>query len=608
MTSQRQRRQDHYDHIMPFMEEVAYEYYGGDLDQGFRHWAFATIFGVGHDIGDNDIVDYTAIDGSDDFEIDGYFIPETDDDSVVHLFQSKHRQPRTTMGVAELSKFLDAPNRILNVNQVAASRNEETKALHDRLVEKLLARSDTPCSINLVWATSGTLSQQARRHSEENSSRTVQVNLGGNPVEMMVSLQCWDLADLRKHHEDQQSSDDETVKCDVKIQLEQGTYHQTGADAEYRTISMTVPVKQIIDVFALHSYKIFQRNPRGPLGNKVNTNIKNTLLNEIDRKRFHLLNNGITAICHSWKLDDEHLLSVEDFQIINGCQTTVTLWDARAAIQNDANTLINVKLTECPPHFSDTIARASNRQTALRAEDFVSNEPVQNRLKQEFSRLSPPWFYQIKRGEWSRMMRPADREAYRDPVGGFRQINSKDVAQAVVAFAGYPGEAKDKVRDFLNKSSVSSLAKESEFHYDEIYTDNAVASQFLLPALVQRTVKQKVNLDKERDAWLDYGRFHVVWLIGAILREHYGLTAGHLFPANRAATLSAHLNDWFDVIYNVSVVAIRNALQETENKGEFTGYREFFRTAAHYRTIESNLRNALRLSSNFGNPMANLPS
>ena len=42
---------------------------------------------------------------------------------------------------------------------------------------------------------------------------------------------------------------------------------------------MTVPVKQIIEVFARHNYKIFRLNPRGPLGNKVNAGIKNTLLN-----------------------------------------------------------------------------------------------------------------------------------------------------------------------------------------------------------------------------------------------------------------------------------------------------------------------------------------
>ena len=106
MTSRRQAAQDRYDHILPLIEEVANEYYGGNLDQGFRHWAFGTAFAVGHDIQGNDIVDATAIDGPDDFEVDGYFIPESDDDSVVNLFQSKHRQPGTTMGAREFAAFL----------------------------------------------------------------------------------------------------------------------------------------------------------------------------------------------------------------------------------------------------------------------------------------------------------------------------------------------------------------------------------------------------------------------------------------------------------------------------------------------------------------------
>ena len=603
MTSQRQQRQDHYDHILPFIKEVADEYYGGNLDRGFRHWAFSTIF-VGHEISDNEIVDYTAIDGSDDFEIDGYFIPESDDDFVVHLFQSKHRQPSTTMGPAELAKFLQAPNRILNANEVAASHNEETKALHDRLVEKLLARSDTPCSINLVWATGGTMSAMARRNAEENSSRIITATVNGNPIEISVSLQCWDLPALRKQHDDQRDSEDDTANTDVNLILEPGTYHWT--DAQYRTLSMTVPVKHIIDVFAKHSYRIFQLNLRGPLGNKVNTSIKNTLLDEIKRKQFHLLNNGITATCDAWQLNDGEL-DAKGFQIINGCQTTVTLWDARAVVQNDPDVFITVKLIECPRNFAPTIADTTNRQTALRAEDFTSIEDVQNRLQQEFARLSPQWFYQVKRGQWSKMMSGSEREVYRDPEGGFRQLNSKDVAQAVVSFAGFPGEAKDKIRNFLNKEIVSSLAKESEFSYNQIYNEDASATQLLLPALIQRRVKKQVNVDKSEEPWLDYARFHIVWLIGDILRNHYDLSGGYLFPANGASVLSASLEEWFDDIYNVAVVAIKSTLDSSRESGQFSGYREFFRSAGNYRAIESNRQSALRLASNFGDPMAKLP-
>lgn len=188
---------------------------------------------------------------------------------------------------------------------------------------------------------------------------------------------------------------------------------------------MTVPVKQIIEVFARHNYKIFRLNPRGPLGNKVNAGIKNTLLDETERKRFHLLNNGITAICFSWSISGSQLL-VQDFQIINGCQTTVTLWNVRAAVQDDPSVLVTVKLTECPEHFAERIASTTNTQAALRAEDFTSNELVQIRIQREFSGMNPPWFYQAKRGEWQKMLGgPTEKERYRDAAGGYRQLNSR---------------------------------------------------------------------------------------------------------------------------------------------------------------------------------------
>ena len=606
MTSRRQQAQDRFDHILPFIQEAADEYYGGVIERGFRHWAFATYFGVGYDVEGNDIVDYTTIDGSDDFEIDGYFIPDSDDESVVHLFQNKYRQVNTSMGPRELAAFLRAPERILNANEVAACRNEETKNLHDQLMAMLKSSKDR-CSINLVWTTSGNLTPTARKHAEENRSWNITTEVNGNPTEVSVTLECLDLADLCRQHDIQLQSEDSLTKCDHTFTLDEGSYHQTTSDAEYRTLSMTVPVKQIIDVFARHNYRIFRLNPRGPLGNKVNAGIKNTLLDETERKRFHLLNNGITAICLSWSISDGQL-RVQDFQIINGCQTTVTLWSVRAAVQDDPSVLVTVKLTECPEHFAERIASTTNTQAALRAEDFTSNEPVQIGIQREFSRMNPPWFYEVKRGEWQKMLGgPAEKERYRDALGSYRQLKSREVAQAVVAFAGFPGEAKDKIRNFLNKESVSSIARESEFSYAGIYTDNVSASQLMLPALIQRKVWKQVAADKATADWLSYASFHIVWLIGDILREHYQQRE-HLFPALRASTASAEIDNWFDPIYQVAVAAIRSSIDPIRNSDQYPGHREFFRSAANYRTMESNLRNAVQLASNFGNPTANLPA
>ena len=493
----------------------------------------------------------------------------------------------------------------MNANEVAACRNEETKNLHDRIVA-MLRQENSKCTINLIWATSGTLTPAARRHIQENRSWPITTEIDGNPVELNVTLECWDLTDLHELHRNQQESDDTLSKCDHTFTIEPGSYHQTGTDVHYRTLSMTVPVKQIIDVFARHSYKIFRLNPRGPLGNKVNAGIRNTLLDETERQRFHLLNNGITAICFSWQIDGDQL-RVQDFQIINGCQTTVTLWNVRAAIQDDARVMVMVKLTECPEHFASRIASTTNTQAALRAEDFTSNEAVQIRMQDQFSKMTPPWFYQTKRGEWQKMIGgSSEKEIYRDAEGRYRQLNSKEVAQAVVAFAGYPAEAKDKIRNFLNKDLVSSIARESEFSYDNIYTNSLKANQLLLPAVVQRKVWQQVVDDKATDSWLEYARFHMVWLIGELLRGHYNLS-GILFPSNRASKLAVTLDDWFPPIYSVAVAAIRNALADSRQRGQFTGYREFFRSPANYRAIESNVRGALQMAANFGNPTANLP-
>ena len=102
-----------------------------------------------------------------------------------------------------------------------------------------------------------------------------------------------------------------------------------------------------------------------------------------------MLNNGITAICFSWQIDGNQL-HVQDFQIINGCQTTITLWSVRAAVQDDPGVLVMVKLTECPEHFAARIAGTTNTQAALRAEDFTSNESVQIRMQDQFAKDDSP--------------------------------------------------------------------------------------------------------------------------------------------------------------------------------------------------------------------------
>ena len=603
--------QERFSALSPAIQFVADDRYTGDIEKGFRHWAFSQVLGAGNDVEDNHIQEATAIDGADDFEIDGWLIQEEEEDPVVTLYQSKYRQPGTTIGTKELAAFLSAPDRILSPAQVVSANNEETKELHDRIV-KLAKSTDQRCTINLAWATSGTLSPKARQYANENTQKTLTKEVGGSPREFKITLKCWDLHDLHENYAMQLEADDSTNKhCDVEFQLESDSYHEVIVPGiQYRTLNMTMPVGLIIDAFDKYKYNLFRLNPRGPLGNKINRRMKDTLADDERKKRFHLLNNGITAICSDWSLDKDTLkLSVGNFQIVNGCQTTVTLWDSRALVRDNQDVKLSVKLSQCPEDIAKDIAATTNAQATIRAEDRISNEKIQNRLQSEFDSMNPSWFYQVKRGEWARMLGTKSyKQKYLEENGKtYRKLTTKEVAQAVLAFAGLPGEAKDRIRFFLDKETIPNPNNNGEISYEQIYTSDLVAGQLLLPASIQRYVWGYVAKEKNQQPWLEYARYHIVALIGSVLRKHYGVES-HLFPAPRAEELTAAIGIWLPILYRTAVIAIRNAREEAENSGEYGGHREYFRSKVSHGQMQSRLKGALELARDYGDPMSSLPS
>ena len=603
--------QEQFNKLLPVIQIAADEHYTGDIAKGFRHWAFSLVLGAGNNIEDTDILDHTAIDGSDDFEIDGWLMQDEDDGPGVTLFQSKYREPGTSMGPKELAVFLNAPDRILSPDQVVNANNEETKELHDRIV-KLTKASNQRCTINLVWVTSGTLSPKARLVANENAHKTISREVAGSPREFAITMKSLDVNDLFGIYKMQLDTDDPDKKpCDVEFQLEQNWYHEVVVPSiTYRTLNMTIPVGLIIDAFEEHQYKLFNLNPRGPLGNKINQGMKRTLANDERKNRFHLLNNGITAICNQWVLDTAtQKLSVKDFQIVNGCQTTVTLWDVRASIKHDQNVRVSVKLSECPEDIAKDIATTTNTQATIRAEDRISNDIVQKQLQIEFASIDPPWFYQVRRGEWTRMLgTKSDKQKYFDEIGKtYRRLTTKEVAQSVLAFAGLPGDAKDKIRYFLNKQALTHPANSDEISYEQIYTSDLSADQLLLPASIQRRVWANVAKEKDQEPWLEYARFHILALVGGILRKRYAVQS-HLFPASRAKELTAKVEAWLPILYKTAVIAIRNARKEAEDSGTYAGHREYFRSTANYGQMQTRLKGALELARDYDDPMTILPA
>jgi len=90
---------------------------------------------------------------------------------------------------------------------------------------------------------------------------------------------------------------------------------------------------------------LFFENVRDFLGgdNPVNEEIAKTINDSNERDRFAILNNGVTIVAKNITPSGDNF-KVEQFQVVNGCQTSHVLFNNRATLTNDM--YITVKLIE----------------------------------------------------------------------------------------------------------------------------------------------------------------------------------------------------------------------------------------------------------------------
>ena len=167
---------------------------------------------------------------------------------------------------------------------------------------------------------------------------------------------------------------------------------------------------------------IFDLNVRPFYGSrgKVNKEIRSTCTGG-EAQRFWFLNNGITMVAKTAEatLDPDHpYVRVIDAQIVNGCQTTVTIREAyeNGDLNQDTRVLMKIYSTE-NQNLIGRITLTTNSQNSIMERDLRSNDTVQidiqNIMKQRFG-----YYYERKnkefrtlRGEGRRLIVPNVRAA-----------------------------------------------------------------------------------------------------------------------------------------------------------------------------------------------------
>ena len=571
MTTRRNRSEEFRSRIEPFLEE--WEERGLAPWQQFRNWSVQQILwdaGLSMD----EVEDITEVDGQRDEGIDAWHVDEQASPCRLILIQSKD----TGIAREDFSKMKDG---LLNLLDYERPRNANRS-----LLEKAsMFRHALPEEFEVdLYLTSSMIAQQHLTPDPTgdpwNTEEMLIPRMGRR-----ISVRSF-VRDIKFLVENVQVIHENPIN--TSFYVERGAYFEYMVGGHTRTITAAIEAEELAYIFQQQKQNLFRRNPRYYLGitGLRNLEIKRTL-EEVDNEQFYVYNNGLTCVAKTVRVDrieddpDRVQINVEDFQIVNGCQTTATLAEVAPRINLDKVRVLAKIIEE--PHAggeesdatSDKIATSSNSQNPMKAEDSKANDPRQKAWHNEFLRGVPaPWFYEIKRGTWVTAYKSAsDRRPFRDnDTSKYRKMTMKDLGQECWAFLGYPAEAKDKARLIFDHRST----------YDLVFSQTLTASQLLLPHIIYEAADARTKMERTyvlptSDA--DYEQFSevrigtehlrhpIVAAVGRVLCGLKGCSPAYLSPSE-SARLIERKSQWLDLLVDRAFSALaRRLLLESARSG-----------------------------------------
>ena len=195
-------------------------------------------------------------------------------------------------------------------------------------------------------------------------------------------------------------------------------------DDSLRSYLTVMPGELLALIFKEWGNRLLEKNVRVFLQarGKVNKGIRETIAN--NPSMFFAFNNGICATADKIKTQNNGnaliLTQLENFQIVNGGQTTASIY--RAFIDKSQRSHLkgqdSLKLTVIEEDSSDKsneivslISECANSQNSVNIADFDSNSPFHLAVEKLSRRLSTPpprntlvrtkWFYERSRGQYA---------------------------------------------------------------------------------------------------------------------------------------------------------------------------------------------------------------
>lgn len=328
----------------------------------------------------------------------------------------------------------------------------------------------------------------------------------------------WDIT--RRARIEQSGKEKEDIVIDFTEFVDGGIQYLpafTGS-AKCKSYLLAFPGIMIAKIYDKYGERLLEQNVRTFLQfrGKVNKSIRNTIKNEPDM--FFAYNNGLTVTAESTKNSNGYMLGVKNLQIVNGGQTTASIFMSELKDKNEVEldkVYVQVKMSVIEPEVVDevvpVISRCANTQNRVSSSDFFSNHPFHKRIE-DFSRriLAPSatgslnetyWFYERARGQFANKqakMTKAQKRKYliRNPKK--QKFTKTDLAKFENSIAQLPHFVSKGAQWNFGKFAEEICGKDdkkgqwdkNDLHFNELYYKQLIAKAILFKFLDKNLMRQ----------------------------------------------------------------------------------------------------------------------
>lgn len=294
-----------------------------------------------------------------------------------------------------------------------------------------------------------------------------------------------------------------------------------------------VPGIDLAAIYDKWGTRLLEQNVRVFLQARSNVNkgIKRTLENEPEK--FFSFNNGITATAEAitTATGENGLLitSLNNLQIVNGGQTTASVYAAYKNKRDLSRVYVQMKLTIINPEDAKElvprISEYANSQNKVSTADFFANHPYHVRIEELSKRVLAPakdssfnltkWFYERARGSYrdaQAYLTPAAKKKFIAEYPKAQTFSKTDLAKYIMVWSDRPY--------FVNRGAQKNFAEFAKMIAAEWENNERQFSEYYFKCLIAKKIIFDITgkIVQSRD-WYEAGGYrsqHVVLTIGAL--------------------------------------------------------------------------------------------